>query len=89
MNEEPDCLICKRATRAPGIPGSTLTNCTECDAAVWVSPASFPLIAQHNLIVLCMVCAAVKPPPEELFASQPRTDRRIPTRSADAETSPR
>lgn len=43
------------------IAGSTITNCPRCDDRLWISPASLPMMAAHDLEIICLACAKKMP----------------------------
>lgn len=66
MSEEEAFILCMRQedTKWENITeGSTLTNCTECDKPMWISPASVEVMLERNAKPLCIWCATNKPPP--------------------------
>lgn len=64
MSEKYSFILClrKEDTKwATVTEGSTLTNCTECDEQVWISPASVQVMLEFDAKPLCLYCAASKP----------------------------
>lgn len=58
-DEEESFLVCLPVKGSPPllVPGSKKTTCTDCQAAVWVSPASFQLSVERSLKIVCIPCA--------------------------------
>jgi hypothetical protein len=50
-------VVCWPVAR-PGrvVTGSTRGACSECGAAVWISPTSRPIIAEHAAVIICVAC---------------------------------
>ncbi len=55
---ETNLLICRRVSAGPPpIAGAMPSNCTGCDAAIWIAPSSLQLIIDGDLQPVCQDCA--------------------------------
>lgn len=61
--KEPGFIVCYRVSygREPTA-GSTITNCSTCDAAIWIAPTSVQLMAEYEAKVICVECALAADP---------------------------
>lgn len=67
MNSQRALLLCARwqDVLLP-IAGAALERCVECRSMVWVSPSAFGVRREHRPFVLCIRCAMVLLPLEEI-----------------------
>lgn len=57
MSEEKTVIVCVRTKDAEDhISNATITNCSECDEPVWLSPASQEIVVDHNGVIICTQC---------------------------------
>jgi hypothetical protein len=58
---EPDiaaCVPCKDMERP--VSCSRVENCGDCGEAVWVSPSTDAVLAEHDYLILCTPCALAR-----------------------------
>lgn len=56
--EEHDVLACVGADE-DAVEGSSLSECSTCGAAIWISPSGRNMIEEKNLVAVCMSCLPV------------------------------
>jgi hypothetical protein len=78
MSEEPEqtVMVCMRISDAKDgqvQKDSFQTNCTECDAPIWMTPASHDQLVDVNAVAICTRCfvppegATLNPPTREVM----------------------